>query len=235
MSLEKYNIVHKKVVSSTMDEVKNYVNNTLLFADMQTAGRGKGDRVWVSEENLNLYMSLVINATEPDINYSNFSFLSSVCVVESLNNFTENLNVQTKWPNDVLINQKKVSGILLEFDLNKGILVIGIGVNLFSYPENAMFTATSVKNEGFSIERMKFINFFLERFDYYLNDLKNNGFKKIHDAWLKNSYNYKKKIIVKNDKYDNISGVFEEFDLNGTLFLKEEGGNIMKIVSGDIF
>ena len=235
MSLEKYNIVHKKVVSSTMDEVKNYVNNTLLFADMQTAGRGKGDRVWVSEENLNLYMSLVINATEPDINYSNFSFLSSVCVVESLNNFTENLNVQTKWPNDVLINQKKVSGILLEFDLNKGILVIGIGVNLFSYPENAMFTATSVKNEGFSIERMEFINFFLERFDYYSNDLKNNGFKKIHDIWLKNSYNYKKKIIVKNNKYDNVSGVFEEFDLDGTLFLKEESGNIIKIVSGDIF
>ena len=235
MSLEKYNIVHKKVVSSTMDEVKNYVNNTLLFADMQTAGRGKGDRVWVSEENLNLYMSLVINATEPSINYSNFSFLSSVCIVESLNNFTKNLNIQTKWPNDVLINQKKVSGILLEFDLSKRILIIGIGVNLSSYPENAMFTATSVKNEGFSIERMEFINFFLERFDYYSNDLKNNGFKKIHDIWLKNSYNYKKKIIVKNNKYDNVSGVFEEFDLNGTLFLKEESGNIMKIVSGDIF
>lgn len=233
--MNRYNIVHKKVVSSTMDDIKNYPVNTLLFADMQTNGRGKGNRIWSSEENLNLYMSLLIDANDKNINYSNFSFLSSVCIMETIVHFTENLDIQTKWPNDVLINQKKVSGILLEFDLSKKTLIIGIGVNLAFYPENTMFTATSVKNEGFEIDRESFINYFLEKFDYYFNDLKNNGFKKIHDIWLKNSYNYKKQIVVKNSKYDNLTGIFEDFDLEGTLFLKEENGNITKIVSGDIF
>ena len=233
--MNEYNIVHKKVVSSTMDDIKNYPVNTLLFADMQTNGRGKGNRIWSSEENLNLYMSLLIDANDKSINYSNFSFLSSVCIMETIARFTENLDIQTKWPNDVLINQKKVSGILLEFDLSKKTLIIGIGVNLVSYPENTMFTATSVKNEGFEIDRESFINYFLEKFDYYFNDLKNDGFKKIHDIWLKNSYNYKKQIVVKNSKYDNLTGIFEDFDLEGTLFLKEENGNVAKIVSGDIF
>ena len=156
--MNEYNIVHKKVVSSTMDDIKNYPVNTLLFADMQTNGRGKGNRIWSSEENLNLYMSLLIDANDKSINYSNFSFLSSVCIMETIARFTENLDIQTKWPNDVLINQKKVSGILLEFDLSKKTLIIGIGVNLVSYPENTMFTATSVKNEGFEIDRESFIN-----------------------------------------------------------------------------
>lgn len=233
--MNKYNIIHKKIVSSTMDDVKNYPVNTLLFVDMQTNGRGKGNRIWSSEENLNLYMSLLIEANDKNINYSNLSFLSSVCIMETIAHFTKNLDIQTKWPNDVLINQKKVSGILLEFDLSKKTLIIGIGVNLASYPENTMFTATSVKNEGFEIDRESFINYFLEKFDYYFNDLKNDGFKKIHDIWLKNSYNYKKQIVVKNSKHDNLTGIFEDFDLDGTLFLKEENGDITKIVSGDIF
>lgn len=231
-----FNIIHKKIVSSTMDEIKNFPINTLLFVDKQTKGRGKGDRNWISENNLNLYMSLSIDASNNNINYSNLSFLVSVCVVDTINYFTKNtLNVQTKWPNDVLVNQKKVCGNLLEFDLQKKILIIGVGVNLTSHPENVMFKATNIKSEGFNITREEFINYFLEKFIYYFEDLKNNGFKKVHDIWLKNSYNYKKEIIIKNYNKENLIGIFEDFDLDGTLILKKDNNELIKIVSGDIF
>lgn len=233
--INNFNIVHKDIVTSTMDEIKKCNSNTLIFVDVQTNGRGKGDRNWVSNDNLNLYMSLMIDTTDKNINYSNFSFLSSVCVMDTINYFTKNtLDVQTKWPNDVLINQKKVCGILLEFDIMKKQLIIGIGVNLVSHPENVLFDTINIKELGFIIKREEFIEYFLEKFDYYFNDLKLNGFKLIHDIWLKNSYNYKKQITVKNNKFD-IVGIFEDFSLDGTLILKENDGNIIKIISGDIF
>ena len=114
MMKSNFNIIHKKIVSSTMDEIKNFPVNTLLFSDKQTNGRGKNHRCWNSENNSNLYMSLSMEASDKNMNYSNLSFLASLCILNTINYFTNNkLNVQTKWPNDVLIDGKKVCGILL--------------------------------------------------------------------------------------------------------------------------
>lgn len=236
MTKNVFNIVHKEIVSSTMDEIKYFPTSTLLFVDKQTKGRGKGDRNWISENNLNLYMSLSIDASDNNINYSNLSFLTSVCVLETINYLTHNkLNVQTKWPNDVLVNQKKACGILLEFDLKNKTLIIGIGLNLVSHPNNVLFESTDIRSEGFEITRKDFIDYFLDRFNYYLEDLKINGFQKIHDIWLNNSFNYKKSVIVKNNIKQDIVGVFESFNLDGTITLKKNNEKLIEITSGDIF
>lgn len=230
-----YNIIHLQEVESTMDGIKNYGVNTILYSDTQTKGRGKQTRVWDSNANNNLYMSIMIDSSNKKLNYSNLSFLVAVAMLKSIKSFETNVNIQTKWPNDILINNKKIIGILLENDLLLNHLIIGIGVNIDYFPENTMFNATSLKNEAINITKEELLKIFIKQFDLYLEDWKINGFENIQQEWLNYAFNYKKEIIVKNNRAENLSGIFEDFDKEGTLILRMHNNEIKKIYSGDIF
>lgn len=139
-------IVNLKEVDSTMNVIKNYDFDTLLVAEKQTLGRGKGERNWISEESNNIYMSLMINTNKSSLNYFNYSFLSAVSVLKTVETLAnKDVDLKVKWPNDVLLNNKKFCGILLEKDGDK--LVIGIGINVDSYPDGVLFNATSLKTK----------------------------------------------------------------------------------------
>ena len=120
----KYNIVHIISTTSTNDEVKKYQSNTLLYTDFQTNGRGKTNREWKSENNGNLYMSLILNVkNNKNRNFSQLPFVSSISIVESIISIAKkDINIKNKWPNDVLVNDKKLSGMLLEYDRQNDIL-----------------------------------------------------------------------------------------------------------------
>lgn len=226
-------IVVVEEVDSTMNEVKKYDFNTLLVAKKQTNGRGKGNRNWVSEESNNIYMSLLIKADNEKINYFNYSFVTAISVIKALNLLTKNkIKLQAKWPNDVLINGKKFCGILLEKDADK--LVIGVGINVDSYPENTMFNSTSLKNEGFDLEKGYIVELFADAFEEFSNELIFRGFPNIRINWLTYAYNFSKRITVKNEKND-LEGIFENLDQDGTLILRTDDGEIHKIASGDVF
>lgn len=231
----KERIVHLNETSSTMDEIKKYPLNTVLYADVQSKARGKSDRIWQCKDG-NLYFSFSIDSSKKCLNYFNLSFLSAYCVLETIKNFDKKNNlIQVKWPNDVLINNKKCIGILLENDFKTKMLVVGIGVNINYFPIlNTIFEATSLENEGIFADKKEILLKFLEVFNYYYNDWLENGFKKIHEKWLENAYNYKKEINVKISDNNFISGVFENFDIDGTLTLKTDY-KYMKITSGEIY
>lgn len=234
----KENLIHLKTTTSTMDEIKGYPLNTILCADIQTNGRGKGNRNWDCKNN-NLYFSISIDSSDKKLNYFNLSFLSAYAMVEAIKFFDKNNNlIQTKWPNDILINGKKCVGILLENDIEINRLIIGIGVNIDYFPNNtnSLFNPTSLNDNGIFVDKIDLLKKFIEIFDYYFDDWKNNGFKNIHDKWLKIAYNYKKNVIIKNNaKVGDLEGTFEDFDEEGTLILKDKNNNLIKIISGDIF
>lgn len=229
------NIIHLIETSSTMDDVKKYPLNTVVYADMQNKARGKSDRVWKCKDG-NLYFSFSIDSSKQNLNYFNLSFLSAYCMLEAIKFFDKKNNlIQVKWPNDILINNKKCVGILLENDFKTKMLVVGIGVNINYFPQlNTIFEATSLENEGIFANKKELLLKFLEIFDYYYMDWLENGFEKIHKKWLENAYNYKDEIKVKitEDKY--IVGIFDDFDNDGTLSLKLDDKHI-KITSGEIY
>lgn len=122
-----------------------------VAAASQSAGRGRLGRVWVSEKG-NLYASLMIRPRNKPEKMIALPYLAALAVREALIRSGAPKNqVRCKWPNDILFNEKKVAGILIESSIGTGgdvdFLVIGIGTNLSLYPKDAQFPATSFAKE----------------------------------------------------------------------------------------
>lgn len=224
-----YDIIEYDVVDTTMNVVKNFKANTIVIAQKQTSGKGKGNRVWNSENNNNLYFSLIIEANNNKLDYSQVSFITSVAMRYAISEFdNKNNSIISKWPNDILINNKKAVGILLEFDNNK--LIIGPGVNINFFPDNVNFNATSLKNEGIIVDKYTLLKRFLANFDYLFKEWEQNGFSSIRMKWLKSSYKLHQTI-----KVGDIEGIFEDIDNDGTLIVKMANGKYHFVKSGDVF
>lgn len=232
-----FNIINLEEVTSTMDEIKKYPVNTIVVANRQTKGRGKDDRNWVSDNSNNLYMTLSLKADNDNVDYSHYTFLTSIAVIKTIVNLGVNdNNIKSKWPNDVLINSKKFCGILLERDMQKEFLSIGVGINIDSYPElleRMIFQPTSLLKEGFNVKKKDIFEGFVDIFEQYSNRLVNEGFEWLRNEWLNYAYNLGNEIIVKI-KNLQINGIFEDLDKDGTLLLRKDD-NIIKVKSGDIF
>lgn len=231
------NIFYLDKVDTTMKEVKKYPLNSLVVASEQTNGRGKDDRIWKSVKSNNIYASLLLETKNNKINYSNYTFLTSLVITKTIIKLTNNkIKINCKWPNDVLINNKKFCGILLERDIQNNTLVIGFGVNIDYHPniaDKVAFEATDLLTEGFTIDRKQFIENFVDIFDILDKEFQVVGFDRIKKEWLSFAYNFKKTITVKI-KNKEFEGIFEELDKDGTLILNTKNGQ-MRILSADVF
>lgn len=129
---------------------ENAVEGTVVWTDQQTKGRGQRGRVWVSLEG-NLVFSIILRPAlkiEDLANLSQFSILTAVAVGETLTSFLpSSCQLTYKWPNDVFVDGSKISGILLESSFDdkafKGV-VIGIGVNIQSAPQNLTYSTAAL-------------------------------------------------------------------------------------------
>lgn len=227
-----YDIIEYDVVDSTMNVVKNFPKNTIIVAKKQESGRGKGNRTWTTNDNNNnLYFSIILKADKSRLDYSQLSFITSVAVREAIEKFDKKNNlIVSKWPNDILINNKKCCGILLEFDhLNKN-LVIGCGINIDYFPESAMFKATSLKNEEIFTNKYNILKEFLNNFNILIGEWENQGFSIIRQKWLKSCYKLNEEIEVNAQK-----GIFQDIDEDGTLIIKLNNNENLEVKSGDVF
>ncbi len=170
-------IFYRKTVDSTNILAKqlaeeDYPNGTLVVADEQLAGRGRRGRTWQSQAGMSVYMTLVL---KPDINPNNASMItlvSAMAVAKAIRSVTGE-RALIKWPNDIVMNGKKVCGILTEmsaqFDYVNHI-VVGIGINVHnaSFPEEIAGVASSLFLEtGRHLKRAELIEAVLEAFEEY--------------------------------------------------------------------
>ncbi len=151
--LEAISLLNIGVVTSTNDVAKTHVlekpeHGLMLIADSQTGGRGSNNRHWISEKG-NLFASLLLM---PDIAHAeaqNFVKMAGLAVMDVLQ--MQGLRPRLKAPNDVLVNGKKICGILVE-TVTKGstppAVIVGIGLNIVSSPEIAEYPTTSLNSEG---------------------------------------------------------------------------------------
>ena len=228
----KYNIFEYDVVDSTMNVIKTFQENTVIVAQKQESGKGKTGRVWNSENTGNLYFSIIKKTNKTNLDYSQLSFTSSIAMRQSIAKYANNHSIKfiSKWPNDILINNKKCCGILLQFERSTNDIIIGIGVNINTYPETANFTATSLKNENIIANKYEILEEFLKNFDFLVSEWENQGFAPIREKWLKNCYKLNEKITV-----NNTDGIFKNIDKDGTLVIELNNGEFSYIKSGDVF
>ena len=141
---------------------KEYDNLTFVSSDFQTSGHGRYSRVWESKEKENLLFSVLIKDKDLIGKYTSLSLFSAVAIYKVLDNFKLK-NISIKWPNDVYVNDKKISGVLLEsvsFSNQIKALVIGVGINVNSliFSDELKEKATSISlelNETISINEVK--------------------------------------------------------------------------------
>lgn len=234
------NFVYCDEIDSTNDFLMkndNYKQNgTVLFAEFQTEGKGRKDREWYSNKGQNLTFSILLNENL-DINKINYyNFGAALAVGQAIENLFQ-LPVEMKWPNDVLINGKKVAGILCESsttgkELNKLVIGIGINVNQPHFQGKYNITPTSIRIESKRpVSRERFLSEFFNLFENILKRIETEP-EKILQAWKDRCKMIGGKIQIETD--DKLEfGIFDDVDENGFLLLKQ-GDKIKKIHYGDI-
>ena len=245
----KYRIMIYDEITSTNDEAKicamkgeQYCPDwTLIWAKSQTAGRGRRGRVWESLDG-NLFASIILRPKLPAQEALQISYIASIAVHETtVKHCSSGDSVLCKWPNDILLNNKKISGILLESSgIENGLLdwlVIGLGVNICKAPNNTSYPTTSFHNEGIlNITREDFLLSFSRSFLKWHNIWSTDGFAYIRDIWLKRAKGINSQIrILTNNRI--ISGIFVGINNEGSLLLKNDAlSHKYHVVSaGDIY
>ncbi len=210
---------------------------TVLLAEKQIAGKGRKDRTWLSAKGLNLTFSILFTKeTISELNINHLNLISSLAVSMAIENLYQ-LRTELKWPNDVLIDKKKVAGILIETSIkgnNVERVVIGIGINLNQIAFHGSFnlTPTSLKLElGTDIDRENILAEILNLFEELLTELGNDPSNILND-WRNRCKMIGDKIsITENDKVK--SGIFYDIDDDGFLLLKRNNA-FEKIHYGDV-
>ena len=206
----------------------------IILAKSQKSGRGRQSRNWSSPKG-NLYFSIMLCPKVSAEKISQISFVGITALRLAVEKIVTKNSVQVKWPNDLLIDEKKVAGLLLESKFSKNdceFVVLGIGLNIESSPSETIFPASNLKDFGVEISAELILKNFLDEFEKIYQNWLDFGFAGIQKLWLENAYRFKKGITVKLDG-KTLEGVFEDFDEEGNLVLRCDG-NVMKISTADV-
>lgn len=213
---------------------------TIIVAEEQTSGRGRLDREWHSPKHKGVWMSLILRPNIPPFKAPQLTLLAAVGVVQGIQEAT-GLEADIKWPNDILINQKKVVGILTELQaeadrINSVIIGIGINVNHTEshFPDFIKNIATSLAIEkGEEIDRARLIQCILFKIEKLYQEYLQHGFHIVKLLWESYAISIGQRIIARtltNTIEGKALGITDE----GVLQLEASDGTIHHIYSADI-
>ena len=230
-------------VDSTNKYAKEHLSDiqdkTLVYADVQTAGRGRLQRKWNTNSGENIYASIVLKPSkELKEVYSNLTQYLSLILAETFEEY--NIKSSIKWPNDVRVNRKKISGILAESVIEKNELkgiILGFGVNLNctkNEMENIDQPATSLNLEiGMKIDREIFLKKVIDKFCLRYNKFIEEGFLLIREDYKKRAEFLNMPITVR--VFDSeISGIAKDITDNGALKIVDKNNKEHVLLIGDI-
>lgn len=219
-----------------MAEAREIFDREIILAEMQTGGKGRESRIWSSPQG-NLYFSLVLQPKISVAKIPQISFVAIVALRQMVEELLPHHKIENKWPNDLLIEQKKVAGILLESKISQNnceFVIVGIGLNLVSNPDQTIFPASNLKIFGAEVSPKIALKKFLDAFENLYENYLNFGFISVRRAWISKAFRLNEKISVKNGA-EEISGIFSDLDEEGNLILLEENGDKKTILAADIF
>ncbi|MDP8234241.1 MAG: biotin--[acetyl-CoA-carboxylase] ligase [Candidatus Saelkia tenebricola] len=217
-------IVYFDEVDSTNNVAKKILKEgSLIVAEQQKKGKGRSGKIWKSEKYKDILFSLIISPYLPYYYLPIFNIIGALSVALALNKSFKGVKAKVKWPNDVLINGKKISGVLVELFAEVDLiekLIIGIGVDINSKPKlsNATSLITILKDE--KLDRAKLLVQIISELNKLYEMAKRNNLKQIQKIWNKNSLDYKRKVkIVQNGNI--ITGLSQGIDNCGNLIIRK--------------
>lgn len=219
---------------------KGALHGTVAIADAQTRGKGRLGRAWVSPPKSNIYMSVILRPAIEPKDATLLTVMSGVACTAAIRRLT-GLQVKIKWPNDLMVSDKKLGGILTEIksDPDRIIFaVIGIGINvnirLNAFPSEIQSVATSIRRElGKAQSRTFLIAEILKEIERWYEVLISAGKKTLLEEWKQCSSTLGKKVKVIIGK-ETLSGTAENIDAGGMLMLRLPSGILKKVSSGDL-
>ncbi|WP_195570902.1 biotin--[acetyl-CoA-carboxylase] ligase [Paenibacillus sp. 1001270B_150601_E10] len=212
----------------------------LVLAEEQTSGRGRRNRSWHSPPGKGIWMSLVLKPKIPLQFMPHLTLLTAVATCRAIKRVVP-IEVGIKWPNDLLVDECKICGILLEsFAEDERLLSviagIGISVNLDEqdYPEEIMTKATSLKiASGKEVDRASLVTEILYEWEQLYQLYEEQGFGPVRTLWEAQSITIGRTITV-DTPYGEVSGVAQGLDDSGALVLLGSDGQYRKVFSGDV-
>lgn len=239
-----YRLVALERVGSTNEEARRRAeqgaaDGTLIWAQEQTAGRGRRGRRWDSPRG-NLYFSLVLRPESEPAHAAQLGMVAAVAVADVLADMVPpSAPVALKWPNDVLAGGRKLGGILLESAAGAAgrldWLVLGIGINIASAPAATEFPATCLRAVSDApVETAQVLEGFARAFLDGRRIWRAEGFAPIRQAWLSRAWRRGEPIQARLEGR-SIGGVFADLDEEGALLLELADGAQRRITAADVF
>jgi len=233
---------HEASVASTNDEAAAWARagapaGAVVVADEQTRGRGRLGRRWHSPPGASLYLSAVLRPPLAPHRVPPLTLAAGVAVAEALVAF--DVVPALKWPNDVLLDGKKVAGILTEMsaDLDRvHHVVVGIGVNLNvdAFPEELTAIATSLQiARGAPVSRAEFAAALCARLEHWVDQFVADGAAAVVAAWKQHARFFGKRVSVTAGR-DRMDGIAEDLDDDGALKLRLDDGRTIRVVAGEL-
>ena len=265
MNIGKFKLIVFDEIDSTSSEAMRTAksgivdSNYAVLAKSQTKARGRSGKNWQSRVG-NLHVSLLIKPDKELELLPQLSFVTALAVYESItslchpdsslchyrplchsresgNDIIGRGDIRLKWPNDVLVNGRKIAGILLESVKveNNYYLIIGIGINITYHPDNIDQPTTCLVSENLPpIEPQALLEKLIENFEKYYQIWHNNGFSFIRKKWLEHAYKLHENISVKYQN-DIVTGLFKDIDSTGRIILQLPSKKIISFSTAELF
>ncbi|HZT87190.1 MAG TPA: biotin--[acetyl-CoA-carboxylase] ligase [Stellaceae bacterium] len=238
-----YRLFPHDTLPSTNDEAKRLARQdeaegAVVWAREQTAGRGRRGRTWLSPRG-NLSLSLMLRPREPAAKAAQLGFATALALAEALDDVVPSgLEIRLKWPNDVLVNGRKLAGILLESETASNgrleFLIIGVGANLAIAPQGTEFPSTSLTAEGVhALDPQRLLALFVSAFDRWLQRWRQDGFGPLRTAWLARAAARGETVRVRLER-ESYDGRFLGLDDDGALVLEQPAG-LRRVQYGEVF
>ncbi|MFA6078914.1 MAG: biotin--[acetyl-CoA-carboxylase] ligase [Candidatus Omnitrophota bacterium] len=239
-------VISYKLVDSTNDVAyslaeKGMKEGAVILAEEQAHGKGRHGRKWVSHPKGGIYMSCILRPNIPPNEIARITLLAAVAVAKSVREVS-GMPAMIKWPNDILLNSRKICGILTEMKAEQDtvdFIILGIGINVNTPSNHLPEGATSLREEMArsgrveSISRVELAKKVIEHIEENYNILKKEGFDPIIDAWKHYSamLGSRVKVVMQNKTFEAQA---YDIDSDGALLVRRERGILQRVSSGDV-
>jgi len=205
-----------------------------LRADRQTSGRGRQGRAWVSPPG-NFYASTLVRLRPSDPPAATLALVAAVALEEAVSAYLPGGDgaAQLKWPNDLLIDGAKLSGVLLERAGDA--VVIGLGVNLAHHPTDTDRVATSLAAHGVTVAAEDFAETLAEAFARWVERWRGEGIDVVRRRWVERAHDAGTPLTARLPDGSALDGLFDGLDAEGALILRLADGTRRVIHAGDVF
>jgi BirA family transcriptional regulator, biotin operon repressor / biotin---[acetyl-CoA-carboxylase] ligase len=237
-----FSLVALDSIDSTNEEMHRRARagaaeGTLVWAREQTRGRGRRGRDWSSPQG-NLYLSLLLRPRVSPAEAAQIGFVAAVALAETFESLLPAVRrLSCKWPNDLLIDGAKVSGILPEAEAAGGVVdavVLGMGVNVASFPGELPYPATSLAAAGVEAGVEAVLEALAPRLQSWYRRWREAGFAPVRLRWLDFAAGLGESIEVRLER-EVLQGRFAGLDASGALELELADGKHRLITAGDVF